>query len=63
MWIGRDRDGWLYLFHRKPVRYRNMCWDLADNDAIDPWLLDKSLFPDLTWDDEPVEVEIKIKTK
>lgn len=62
MWVGRNRDGFLYLFNRKPVRYRNMCWDLADNDAIEPMiLLDKSLFPNLTWDDESIEVELKIK--
>jgi hypothetical protein len=40
-----------------------MCWDLAYNDAREPMLLDKSLFPNLTWDDEPIEVELKIKTK
>lgn len=65
MWIARDRDGCLYLFHRKPVRHKNMymCWDLPYNDAREPMLLDKSLFPNLTWDDEPIEVELKIKTK
>ena len=61
MWLARDRNGWLYLFYEKPVRYRNLGWDLADNDIIDPAFLDKSLFPNLTWDDEPIEVELKIK--
>ena len=62
MWVARDKDGRLFLFYTKPVRCSNMSWDVPDTDVIEPMiLLDKSLFPNLTWDDESVEVELKIK--
>lgn len=58
-WIARDFDGILCLYKNKPIR---------DNVAS-MWIakavksLDSDLFPDLTWDDEPQEVEIIIKRK
>lgn len=59
MWIARDKDGTLSLYRDKPVRagiepYR--WW----GDEVDGFDLDSSLFPNLTWEDEPIEVDLTI---
>ena len=60
MWIARDKDGRLFLFtFVKPVRKdEEGCWVKADchSDLADSIRLDDNLFPQLTWDDEPMEV-------
>lgn len=64
-WVARD-DGerWhereLHLFtHNKPER-RKLMGDWIGRSSM---MLDSSLFPDLTWSDEPRECEIIIKRK
>lgn len=66
-WVARDQDGYISLFKDKPIR--DTCdkdvfpygfWDDADGNCID---LPTTSFPDLTWDDEPQEVEIILKRK
>lgn len=37
--------------------------DWWESDCASFLPLDKNLFPDLTWDDDPIEVEIVIKRK
>lgn len=62
-WVARASDGHLALFKRKPDREIYM----RSNNGL--WFggsmteLDSSLFPDLTWDDDPIEVELIIKRK
>lgn len=62
-WVARDSNESLYLFCLKPERVRY----LRSSDGV--WMsmtvekLDPSLFPDLTWDDDPIECEIIIKRK
>lgn len=62
-WVARDSDGSLYVYHCKPERVRY----INGNDGI--WMsgtikeLNPALFPDLTWDSEPEEVEIIIRRK
>lgn len=59
-WVARDADTqWVYLYSSMPTRGINM-WD-GHRSLLMP--LDSNLFPDLTWDDEPQEVEIIIKRK
>lgn len=57
-WVARDEDGNLFMYSTKPERIGTM-WmgEFANFD------LRNNLFPDLTWDDEPIEVEIIIKRK
>lgn len=63
-WVARASDGHLVLFKRKPDREIYM---RSNNNGL--WFggsmteLDSNLFPDLTWDDEPIECEIIIKRK
>ena len=67
MWIARDKDGELTLFSNKPHRctdagWNNESWDVVSMDEFtDTMILDSNMFPDLTWEDEPIEVELVIK--
>lgn len=62
-WMARDADGDLNFYYDKPRREKAV-WDEPQywigETQID---LDPDLFPDLTWDDDPIEVEIVIKRK
>jgi hypothetical protein len=72
-WVARDQrmsfadKGNLTLFAEKPTRDYYDCNDLtygfwSDNEK--PTIpLSADLFPDLTWQDDPIEVEITIKPK
>lgn len=62
-WIARDKDGTLWLFDEKPVR-STATWELGDCEEI-PYFtyLPNDKFPEITWNDEPKEVEIEIKVK
>lgn len=68
-WVCRDKkDNALYLHAEKPYRAQSGC-DVCDdpdwweNDYALFLPLDKSLFPNLTWESDPQEVEIIIKRK
>ena len=60
MWVARDKDGELDLYLNKPNRCNYIGWTRENWDSFDEkWIeLDSKLFPDLTLDDEPIEVEI-----
>lgn len=68
-WVCRDKkDNALNLHAEKPYRaqsgydvYDEPDWWESDCASFLP--LDKSLFPDLIWSDEPLEVEIILKRK
>lgn len=57
MWIARDKDGKLYFYNLKPDKIDNyfQC-DFGGMLRINP-----NLFPDVTWENSPVEVELKLK--
>lgn len=63
-WVARDSSGFISLFSYLPKRstHTNVgYWGCDDGrDEID---LPKSLFPDLTWKEDPIEVELIIKRK
>lgn len=64
-WIARD-DGerWhereLHLFTRNKPERRKLMGDWIGRPSM---TLDSNLFPDLTWDSDPIEVELIIKRK
>jgi hypothetical protein len=61
MWAARDQDGQLFLYDIKPSRKSdgNNEWpNLWDNGNYN-MPLDKTLFPDLKWGNEPLKVELK----
>lgn len=57
MWIARDKNGNLNLFQTKPIRMCGYKWeeDVIYKHSIE---IDNNLFPNLTWDDEPIEVDL-----
>ena len=59
LWVARDKSGELCLYADKPHRRHDWgIWQVV-------WLCDifsripNNLFPDLTWEDEPIEVELR----
>lgn len=63
-WVARDAGGFISLFSYCPdrVMHDNLgFW--GHNDGSDEIDLPKNAFPDLTWDDDPIEVELIIKRK
>lgn len=63
-WVARDNGGFISLFSYLPKRSTHAnagYWGFDDGrDEID---LPKSLFPDITWESDPIEVELIIKRK
>lgn len=64
MWIARNQDGSLWLHEEKP--------SLVYDDELRGWyyecgsfldFYDESLFPEVTFENSPVEVELVIKKK
>lgn len=62
MWVARDKNGDLKLFYNKPFRLYEDNFKFGDDKWVTTWInwmqIDPNLFPELTWDDEPIEVEI-----
>lgn len=59
-WVARDNNGKLYIYSDKPERYnKGLRWVMGC--AFLP--LSSGLFPDLTWESDPIEVELTIKRK
>ena len=56
-WVARELNGALNLYEVEPARYKGFWWDRDYTSTC----LDPDLFPDLTWEDEPIEVELLIR--
>lgn len=56
LWIARDKDGSLCLYYEEPYKCRGFF--LCDmNNGM--WL-DRTLFPEVTFENSPQEVELKL---
>ena len=53
LWFARDFEGELFAFYKKPER-ESRYW--VSNRYIE---IDANLFPNLTWENEPLEVELR----
>lgn len=58
-WLARDKDDTLVLGRRCPERIMKTGTWMGFAQCMK---IDKELFPELKWDDEPIEVEITIKS-
>jgi hypothetical protein len=59
MYLARDKNGDLYLFNGRPER-GNECW-WAETGIDGTYLrLDKALYPEVTWDTDPLPVALTI---
>ncbi len=56
-WVARNKKGTLTLFEQIPRRCENHWWD-RDYQSCE---LEPDYFPDLKWEDEPIEVELIIR--
>lgn len=60
-WVAVDKDGKEAIFSEKPIRALNCFWAVIDADTqiIEPpkGSIKKLIGRELTWDDEPVELE------
>lgn len=61
-WVAKDKDGETTIHKNYPER-RECYWWSDENNCQEDYNLDSDLFPDLKWEDEPLEVELIIKTK
>jgi len=68
MWIARDSDGELNMFCNRPERrypfmeiYEEGWW--FEGTFTQQMQIDPALFPELRWEDEPIEVELIRKSK
>lgn len=55
LWIARDEDGFIYLYMKKPAlitHYFDSKYLIGE--------IDKSLFPEITFENSPQEVELKL---
>lgn len=64
-WVARDKDDILCLYESCPVRFGDMLWVEKDME-LEPseqnvYILNKDLFPELKWEDEPMRVKITIE--
>lgn len=55
LWIARDEDGDLYLYEREPIRESDFFYSSYDTIEVD-----KNLFPKVTFENSPQEVELKL---
>lgn len=63
-YVARDEDGKLKLYKNKPIRNKTCkgCWGCHDDiDLV--MTIDKELFPDLSWNDDPEEVCLCLNNK
>lgn len=57
LWIARDFVGDLYLFNKKPLLKNNLYWYLPNDHNT---RLDSKAFPEVTFENSPQEVELKL---
>ena len=57
LWVARDKRGGLFLYKTKPIRDCDFGIWFAKLDCMGT--ISKNLSPDLTWEDEPIEVEFR----
>lgn len=58
-WIARDEDGILCLYESKPYLDMDNEWSSHDNYFV----IDKSQFPEVSFENSPQEVELKLIEK
>jgi hypothetical protein len=61
LWIARDYNGELYLYTKKPKFGSDADKGFFYGD--DWWEIDRNLFPEVTFENSPQEVELKLIEK
>lgn len=61
MYIARDKFGALSVFNHKPYLEGGLWWADREIDEYGEWPLDFDPFPEVTFENSPMEVELVIK--
>lgn len=61
LWIARNKDNTLVVFQSKPFLNNNIEWDEYLNE--DYMYIDEYLFSEVTFENSPQEIEIKLVTQ
>lgn len=56
LWIARDKNGDLSLYDVEPTENGFGCWESSGNEYEIDW----RLFPEVTYENSPQQVEIKL---
>lgn len=57
LWVARDKSGELFAYDSKPKRECYLGFWYSDLDCAGS--ISGNFFPELTWEDEPLEVELR----
>lgn len=60
LWIARDKDDCLYLYDRIPEKATDMFFERDKGNSL---FIGKSIFPEVTFENSPQEVELKLKNE
>lgn len=61
-WIARDEDDELYLFDERPELFTSCIWGIYTDSGCS-FKIDNNLFPEVTFENSPQEVEFKFIKK
>ena len=57
MWVARDKDGELYLYSLRPIKGdKHFVCNTFNSECMQ---LDSDILSEVTWENSPVEIEIK----
>lgn len=59
-WLARNKTGYLYLYEYDDVVWRDDIFEIWRSE-LHPIYIPNDSFPEIKWEDEPVEVELLIK--
>lgn len=57
LWIARDKDGLLYLYYNMPEKHSDF---FVSNAGYNEIRLNDSMFPEVTFENSPQEIELKL---
>ena len=60
LWIARDESGGLWMFESKPIKVRE---SFTQQPLSQIYSIDDNLFPEVTFENSPMEVEIVLKNE
>ena len=60
LWIARDENGALHIFREKPALRYKRWWG---RDVIYEWEIDTLQYPEVTFENSPMDVELVIKER
>ena len=58
LYVARDKNGALWLYTKKPQRQIEVFASCGNSEHDDALKLNPYWFPDLEWEDEPIEVKL-----